>query len=81
MGPECEQRLVEHVQARRDPEAFRELYDLYLPRVHTYVSYRAIASNDLLPEDALLRRDAFLRLRELVNTLPARKREVVSLLY
>ncbi|MEO8287062.1 MAG: sigma-70 family RNA polymerase sigma factor [Chloroflexota bacterium] len=35
---ECEQGLV--ARANHDPEAFRQLYNLYLPRVYTYVGYR-----------------------------------------
>lgn len=150
MSDECEQQLVERIQARRDAEAFKQLYSLYLPRVHTYLSYRVgrwqdaedltsevflrvveglvggsfawrhqnsfaawvfriahnlvsrfhrdaragqgghpvpldelppIAANDLLPEDALLRKEVFQQLHRLVNDLPERKREVVSLRY
>ncbi len=38
LEPEQEQTLVE--SARRDPEAFRELYNHYFPKVYAYVSYR-----------------------------------------
>jgi RNA polymerase sigma-70 factor (ECF subfamily) len=40
-----------------------------------------IASSDLPPEDALLRKEVFAQLHALVNELSARKREVVSLRY
>jgi RNA polymerase sigma-70 factor (ECF subfamily) len=141
---ECERDLVE--LARHDPEAFRMLYNFYLPRVYTYVSYRvgaqqdaedlvsqiflkvveelarfewrhahsfaawlfriahnivvnfhrdasragaplpqdalpAIAANALLPEDALLRKELFAQLHLMVNELPSRRREVLSLRY
>lgn len=38
MSADCEQRLVE--QARLNAEAFRRLYNLYLPRLYAYVVYR-----------------------------------------
>ncbi|HET9495759.1 MAG TPA: sigma-70 family RNA polymerase sigma factor [Chloroflexia bacterium] len=144
MSVECEQQLVE--RAPGDPEAFRQLYNIYLPRVYAYVGYRVgaeqdtedlvadiflkvveelgrfewrhsksfaawvfriahnlvanfhrdtgragtllpldalpdIAANALLPEDSLLRKELFARLRDAVNALPARRREVVSLRY
>jgi RNA polymerase sigma-70 factor (ECF subfamily) len=144
MSVECEQELVE--RAPGDPEAFRQLYKLYLPRVYAYVGYRVgdvqdtedlvadiflkiveeldrfewrhsnsfaawvfriahnlvanfhrdtgragtslpldalpdVAANALLPVDLLLRKELFARLRDAVNSLPVRRREVVSLRY
>jgi RNA polymerase sigma-70 factor (ECF subfamily) len=144
MSVECEQELVE--RAPGDPEAFRRLYNLYLPRVYAYVGYRVgavqdtedvvadiflkvveeldrfewrhsnsfaawlfriahnlvanfhrdtgragtplpldalpnVAANALLPEDSLLRKELFARLRDAIDALPARRREVVSLRY
>ncbi|MEO8288272.1 MAG: RNA polymerase sigma factor [Chloroflexota bacterium] len=144
MSTDDDQRLVE--RAAYEPEAFRQLYDRYLPRVFTYVSYRVgrrdeaedlvseiflkvvedlprfewrhggsfaawvfriahnavanfhrdtarhgrllpadalppIAANTLLPEDALLRKELFAHLHTVVNELPSRRREVVSLRY
>lgn len=38
LSAEQERRLVE--QAQRDPDAFRELYRHYLPRVYAYIAYR-----------------------------------------
>jgi RNA polymerase sigma-70 factor (ECF subfamily) len=141
---ECEQWQVE--QAQHDPEAFRVLYNLYLPRVYTYVGYRVgvqeetedlvseiflhvveeiarfqwrhsysfsawlfriahnaianfhrdaaragiplpldalplLAANSLLPEDALLRKELFAHLHTIVNELPSRRREVITLRY
>jgi len=38
LEPEQERMLVEG--ARRDPEAFRQLYNHYFPKVYAYVSYR-----------------------------------------
>lgn len=144
MSIDCEQELVE--QARHDPQAFRQLYKLYFPRVYAYIGYRVpntqdvedlvaetflsvvrgiggfqqrhdnsfaawlfrIAHNlvgnyyrdtahddhplpintlpelpaqDRPPEDAVLRNELFARLHDLVNELPARRREVVTLRY
>lgn len=144
MSADDEQELIG--RAREEPEAFRELYRLYLPRVYAYVSYRVgsmhdaedltaeifllvvrefgrfewrhdnsfaawifriahnlvanfvrdgkragvalgldelpqIDANALLPEDELLRKELFAHLHSLVNELPPRRREVVSLRY
>ena len=38
LAPRVERRLVR--RATREPEAFRELYRAYFPRVHAYISYR-----------------------------------------
>jgi RNA polymerase sigma-70 factor (ECF subfamily) len=40
-----------------------------------------IPAHDRLPEDAVLRKELFARLQELVNGLPARRREVITLKY
>jgi RNA polymerase sigma-70 factor (ECF subfamily) len=40
-----------------------------------------IATNTLLPDDALLRKEQFLRLRKLIGTLPPRRQEVILLKY
>jgi RNA polymerase sigma-70 factor, ECF subfamily len=40
-----------------------------------------VAAHDRLPEDAVLRKELFAHLRKLVNELPARRREVVTLKY
>lgn len=53
--PEREQELLK--QARRDPAAFRELYNHYFPRVYAYVSYRVGRVRD--SEDIVA--DTFLR--------------------
>ena len=144
MSIDCEHELIE--RARHDPEAFRQLYRAYLPRVYAYVAYRVGNAQDIedlvaetflnvvrglssfewrhdnsfaawlfriahnllnnfhrdaarsghalpldalphlpaargLPEDALLRRELFALLHGMVNELPARRREVVTLKY
>jgi RNA polymerase sigma-70 factor (ECF subfamily) len=38
VGPGHEQEWVE--RAQRDPQAFKQLYDYYFPRLYAYVSYR-----------------------------------------
>lgn len=51
MSTDYEQGLVE--RAACEPEAFRQLYNLYLSRVHTYISYRVGArqeTEDLVSE-------------------------------
>lgn len=47
MSGDCrdEQSLIE--QARHDPDAFRELYRLYFPRVYAYVGYRVGNPHDV----------------------------------
>jgi RNA polymerase sigma-70 factor (ECF subfamily) len=144
MIDECEQELVE--QSRSDPQAFRALYNRYLPRLYAYMSYRvgrkqdaedlvaetflkvvedlkrfewrhdnsfggwlfriahnlslnfqrdtwrageslpldalpSIAAHALLPQDEVLRKEIFARLHRLVNELPPRRREVITLKY
>jgi len=44
VNPNREQELVE--KARRDPQAFRQLYDHYFPRLYAYVSYRVGRAQD-----------------------------------
>lgn len=45
LDPERERALVE--QARHDPEAFRELYHYYFPRIYAYVASRVVAVPDV----------------------------------
>lgn len=42
---ECEQQLIE--RAKHETDAFRQLYNLYLQRVYTYVSYRLGVQQDV----------------------------------
>lgn len=141
LEPERERDLIE--RAKDDPEAFRELYRHYLPRVYAYVAYRVgkkqeaedlvselflkvverisvfqyrgsgtfsawlfqIARNQVnaffrrnnrdsipvpledlpdvgeLPGDAVLRKERFTELRELIETLSPRRRETILLKY
>jgi len=144
MIDECEQDLVE--QARSNPQAFKTLYNRYLPRLYAYMSYRVgrkqdaedlvaetflrvveglgrfewrhdnsfggwlfrvahnlslnfqrdswrageclpldslprIAAYALLPQDEVLRKEVFTQLHLLVNELPERRREVITLKY
>lgn len=44
MNAESEQRLVE--EARRDSQAFKQLYNAYFPRLYAYVSYRVGRAQD-----------------------------------
>src|SRR5438270_11283783 len=44
MGLENEQALVE--QACRNPQAFRQLYNHYFPKLYTYMSYRVGRAQD-----------------------------------
>src|SRR5215212_3473111 len=44
MTLDCDQALVE--QARRDPQAFRQLYGCYFPRLYSYMSYRVGRAQD-----------------------------------
>ncbi|MDY7039876.1 MAG: RNA polymerase sigma factor [Chloroflexota bacterium] len=44
MNPDREQKWVE--KARRDPQAFKQLYDHYFPRLYAYVSYRVGRAQD-----------------------------------
>ena len=144
MDIDCERELVE--QARHDPQAFRQLYRLYFPRVYAYIGYRIgnaqdvedlvaetflnavrgfdgfewrhgnsfaawlfriahnmvgnfhrntaraehalpldalpeVASHSRPPEDMVLQEELLSHLHKLVNELPARRREVVTLKY
>ena len=141
LEPERERQLIE--RAKDDPEAFRELYRHYLPRVYAYVAYRVgkkqeaedlvselflkvverisefeyrgagtfpawlfqIARNQVnaffrrnnrdlnplpledlpdvgeSPGDAVLRKERFAELRELIGTLSPRRRETILLKY
>jgi RNA polymerase sigma-70 factor (ECF subfamily) len=147
MNVDCEhneQELVE--RARHEPEAFRELYRLYFPRVYAYITYRvgnahdvddlvaetflnvvraldsfewrhdhsfaawlfriahnlvsnfyrhadrgghptsidalpAVAASEPMPEDAALQKEMFAHLHKMVNDLPVRRREVITLKY
>ena len=58
LDPKEERALVE--KARRDPAAFKALYDHYFPRVYAYVSYRVGRAQDV--EDLVA--DTFLRVVE-----------------
>ena len=62
MTVESEQRLVE--EARRDPQAFRRLYNAYFPRVYAYVSYRVGRVQDV--ED--LTSEIFMRVVEEIHS-------------
>jgi RNA polymerase sigma-70 factor (ECF subfamily) len=44
MTLDCDQALVE--QALHDPQAFRQLYSHYFPRLYTYMSYRVGRAQD-----------------------------------
>jgi RNA polymerase sigma-70 factor, ECF subfamily len=55
LEPRVERRLVS--RARRDPDAFRELYHAYFPRVYAYIGYRVGPVQDV--ED--LTAETFLR--------------------
>ena len=141
LEPERERQLIE--RANDDPEAFRELYRHYLPRVYAYVAYRVgkkqeaedlvselflkvverisefqyrgagtfpawlfqIARNQVnaffrrnnrdsnpipledlpdvgeSPDEAVLRKERFAELRELIGTLSPRRRETILLKY
>ena len=141
LEPERERLLIE--RAKDDPEAFRELYRHYLPRVYAYVAYRVgkkqeaedlvselflkvverisefqyrgagtfpawlfqIARNQVnaffrqnnrdsnpvpledlpdvgeSPDEAVLRKERFAELRELIGTLSPRRRETILLKY
>jgi len=144
MTDDREQDLVE--KSRTDPQAFKVLYNLYLPRLYAYLSYRVgrkqdaedlvaetflkvvedlprfkwqhdnsfagwlfriahnlsvnfqrdawrageplpldslprIAANSLLPHDEVSRKELFAHLHLLVNELPPRRREVITLKY
>ena len=141
LEPERERQLIE--RANDDPEAFRELYRHYLPRVYAYVAYRVgkkqeaedlvsdlflkvverisefqyrgagtfpawlfqIARNQVnaffrrnnrdsnpvpledlpdvgeSPGEAVLRKERFAELRELIGTLSPRRRETILLKY
>ncbi len=144
LEPERERQLIE--SSKDDPQAFRELYRHYLPRVYAYVAYRVgkkqeaedlvselflkvverisdfqyrgagtfpawlfqIARNQVnaffrqnhrnsipvpledlpdviasgeLPADAVLRKERFIELRELIETLSPRRRETILLKY
>lgn len=58
LDPEQERTLLK--KARRDPIAFRELYNHYFPRIYAYVSYRVGRVQDV--EDLVA--DTFLRVVE-----------------
>jgi RNA polymerase sigma-70 factor, ECF subfamily len=45
LDPERERVLTE--EARRDPEALRELYDYYFPKVYAYIGYRVGRVQDI----------------------------------
>ena len=45
LDPEREKVLIK--EARRDPEAFRELYDYYFPKVYAYIGYRVGRVQDI----------------------------------
>lgn len=142
VDPGREREWVE--QARRDPQAFKQLYHRYFPRVYAYVSYRVgrvqdaedlvaetflrvmeglgrfewrhdasfaawlfriahnlvsdfhrqgrqhgapvpledlpdLQASVLLPEDAVLQKEKFAHLRQLIGTLSPRRQEVVTL--
>jgi RNA polymerase sigma-70 factor (ECF subfamily) len=141
LEPERERQLIE--RAKDDPEAFRELYRHYLPRVYAYVAYRVgkkqeaedlvselflkvverisefqyrgtgtfpawlfqIARNQVnaffrqnnrdsnpvpledlpdvgeSPGEAVLRKERFAELREMIGTLSPRRRETILLKY
>ncbi|MFL5732560.1 MAG: RNA polymerase sigma factor [Chloroflexia bacterium] len=145
MTTDTDQALVE--RASHDPQAFRQLYGLYFPRLYAYISYRVgrvqdaedltaavflrvveelgrfqwrhdqsfaawlfriahnlvsnfhrdnrstaastlpledlpdIPSNALLPGDLVERKEAFRHLRSLVDELPPRRREAITLKY
>ncbi len=141
LEPERERQLIE--RAKDDPEAFRELYQHYLPKVYAYVAYRVgkkqeaedlvselflkvverisdfqyrgagtfpawlfqIARNQVnaffrrnnrdsnpvpledlpdvgeSPGEAVLRKERFAELREMIGTLSPRRRETIMLKY
>ena len=66
LDPEQAWALVE--KARRDPVAFRELYNHYFPRVYAYVSYRVGRVQDT--EDLVA--DTFLRVVERLDEFRGR---------
>ena len=136
-----EKELVQ--KAKKDPEAFVELYNFYFPKIFRFAAYRVssledtedvvadifekalkhlanfrwrenanfgswlfqiarntiidyykknsrghlvnladlpeIASHEILPSDAVKRKEGFQELQKLVNTLPARQAEIVAL--
>ena len=45
LDPERERVLIK--EARRDPEAFRKLYDYYFPKVYAYIGYRVGRVQDI----------------------------------
>ncbi len=144
LEPERERQLIERI--KDNPQALRELYQHYLPKVYAYVAYRVgrkqeaedlisetflkvvekipeyqyrgdgsfsawvfkiaknqvnaffrrnyhssdpvaleelpnIAASGELPADAVLRKEQFSRLRELISTLSPRRRETILLKY
>lgn len=66
LDPEREHLLIE--RARRAPEAFRELYDEYFPRVYAYVAYRVGSRQDA--EDIVS--ESFLKMVEKLDTFKYR---------
>lgn len=139
LEPEHEQHLVR--DAQNNPDAFRELYRLYFPRVYAYVAYHAgrvgetedlvadifvkvveslgtfeyrgagsfaawifriahnhisqfyrghndllsidevsdVTSDDLSPDQAIIRKEQFILLRGLLQTLSPRRQEIIRL--
>ena len=139
LPPEQEQQLVE--DARHNPDAFRELYRHYFPRIYAYVAYRVgraweaedlvsdifvkvvesistfeyrgagsfaawlfriahnhisqfyrhradhlsiddvsdISSDDFAPDQAIIRQEQFIYLRELLESLSPRRQEIITL--
>jgi RNA polymerase sigma-70 factor, ECF subfamily len=139
LPPDQEKSLVE--AARHNPDAFRELYRHYFPRIYGYVAYRVghvwetedlvadifvkvvesirgfeyrgagsfaawvfriahnhvsqfhreraehfslddvpdIQGSDLTPDQALIRKEQFIHLRALLETLSPRRREIITL--
>lgn len=137
--PEHQEQLIR--EARKNPDAFRELYRLYFPRIYAYVAYHAgragetedlvadifvkvveslgafeyrgagsfaawifriahnhiiqfyrqhndmisidevsdIHSDDLSPDQSIIRKEQFIYLRGLLETLSPRRREIITL--
>lgn len=139
LNPEYEQQLIR--DARSNPDAFRELYRHYFPRIYAYVAYRVgragetedlvadifvkvvesldtfeyrgagsfaawifrithnhvsqfyrgradllsidevsdIISDDLSPDQTIIRKEQFIHLRSLLQTLSPRRQEIIRL--
>ena len=139
LNPQHEQQVIR--DARSNPDAFRELYRHYFPRIYAYVAYRVgrigetedlvadifvkvveslgtfeyrgagsfaawifriaynhvsqfhrgrndmlsiddvsdIISDDLSPDQTIIRKEQFIHLRELLQTLSPRRQEIIRL--